>query len=379
MRLIASYYRKTTLVPLILAVSSLSVLALLTQSLSTIDLIVENRQSALTFLYITILALPQLLAVIMPIAVFIAALYALNKLNLDSEMVVAKAAGYGPWQLASPVIRVGVYALIFHLLIALFVQPLAQRQMRAAVLDVRTDLASQLVRPGEFNTPAPGLTVYTSAVLPSGSMSDILIYDSRNSEAAATYTAKQGVINTIAGKANLIMQNGNVQYADADGGVRIIGFDDYQFDLSEVMTLDSTLRLKASDQYLHELFRNAPNNYAQRQFKERYRAEGHMRLSSPLYNIALVMIAVAFLVRGEFQRMGYGRRIAMAAFIGFFIRLVGFSVASAAESDGALNLVQYAIPLITIAVCAFFLSRKRQSKGQFRHRVKAVSMDGGTA
>jgi lipopolysaccharide export system permease protein len=376
MRLIESYYRKTTLVPLILAVSALSVLALLTQSLSTIDLNVENRQSAFTFLYITILALPQLLGIIMPIAVFIAALYALNKLNLDSEMVVAKAAGYGPWQLASPVIRVGVYALIFHLLITLFLQPFAQRQMRAAVLDVRTDLASQLVRPGEFNTPAPGLTVYTSAILPSGSMRDVLIYDSRNSDAPATYTAKDGVINTIAGKAILIMRNGNVQYADSDGGVRIIGFDDYQFDLSEVMTLDSSLRLKASDQYLHELFRDDTSNYARRQFKERYLAEGHARLSAPLYNIALVMIAVAFLVRGEFQRMGYGRRIAAAAFIGFVVRLVGFSIASAAESDAALNPLQYAVPLVTIAICAFFMSRKRQSKGQFRRRIKAKSISG---
>jgi len=372
MKLIQEYFRNATLVPLLMTIGALSVLALLTQSLQTIDLIVENRQSAGTFLMITILALPQLIGVILPIAVFIASLYALNRMNLDSETVVAKAAGYSPWQIASPVLRVAVYAMIVHLIINLFVQPFSQREMRKAILDVRTDLASQLVRPGEFNTPAPGLTVYTSAIGQSGEMNDILIYDSRDPDNKSTYTAKTGSINTVNDKAVLIMRNGNVQYGSAGydeadtNEIRIVGFDDYQFDLSEVMTLDPTLRLKTGDQYLHELLRDDRDDYAKRQFYEERLAEGHMRLSSPLYNIALVMIAIAFLVRGEFQRMGYGRRIAIAAFIGFFIRLLGFAVESAAEDDAALNIFQYAIPVLTIIVCIVYLNGRRQAKTMFR-------------
>ena len=372
MKLIQTYFRNATLVPLLMTIGALSVLALLTQSLQTIDLIVENRQSAGTFLMITVLALPQLIGVILPIAVFIASLYALNRMNLDSETVVAKAAGYSPWQIASPVLRVAVYAMIAHLIINLFVQPFSQREMRKAILDVRTDLASQLVRPGEFNTPAPGLTVYTSSVGQSGEMNDVLIYDSRDPDNKSTYTAKTGSINTVNDKAVLIMRIGNVQYgsagydSDDENEIRIVGFDDYQFDLSEVMTLDSTLRLKTGDQYLHELLRDDRDDYAQRQFYEERLAEGHMRLSSPLYNIALVMIAIAFLVRGEFLRMGYGRRIAIASFIGFFIRLLGFAVESAAEDDAALNAFQYAIPLMTIFVCIVYMNGRRQAKTMFR-------------
>ncbi len=372
MKLIQTYFRNATLIPLLMTIGALSVLALLTQSLQTIDLIVENRQSAGTFLTITFLALPQLIGVILPIAVFIASLYALNRMNLDSETVVAKAAGYSPWQIASPVLRVAVYALIVHLIINLLVQPFSQREMREAILDVRTDLASQLVRPGEFNSPAPGLTVYTSDVGQSGEMSDVLIYDSRDPVNKATYTAKNGAIKTVNGKAVLIMRNGNVQYGTAGydeaepSEIRIVGFDDYQFDLSEVMTLDPTLRLKTSDQYLHELLRNDRADYARQQFYESRLAEAHMRLSSPLYNVALVLIAIAFLVRGEFQRMGYGRRIAIAAAIGFFVRLVGFAVTSASEDDSALNAFQYAVPVLTIIVCIVYMNGRKQAKIMFK-------------
>ena len=107
MTLLQRYFWTQALWPLILSLTALASLALLTQSLQTLDLIVENRQSAVTFFYITILALPQLISVIMPLAVFMAVLYALNRLNIDSEMIVAKASGVSPWQIASPVMRLG--------------------------------------------------------------------------------------------------------------------------------------------------------------------------------------------------------------------------------------------------------------------------------
>ena len=79
MTLIQNYLRKQSFWPLVLTLSALALLAILTQSLSTLDLIVENRQSAATFFFITLLAIPQLVAIILPLAVFIAVLYAINR------------------------------------------------------------------------------------------------------------------------------------------------------------------------------------------------------------------------------------------------------------------------------------------------------------
>lgn len=362
---IQSYFRWQALVPLIMAISALAILALLTQSLSTIDLIIENRQSALTFIYITLLVLPQLLGIILPIAVFISVLFALNKMNVESEIVVAKAAGYSPWQIASPVLRVAIYAAIAHLFINLFLQPFSQREMREALLDVRTDLASQLVKPGEFNEPAPGLTVYASGVNTNGQMSDVLIFDARDFDNPTTYTSQSAVIGKREDRAVLVMNAGNLQYLDDNQDVQIIGFDNYQFDLSQVMTLDPVLRLKTSDQYLHELFLDDPTNYARRQFREAYLAEGHSRLATPLYNIALAMIAMCFLIRGDYQRMGYTGRIVAAAGTGFIVRLLGFTLAGAAESDDALNYYQYALPLTAIVICALYLFSKKRARDFF--------------
>lgn len=60
--------------------------------------------------------------------------------------------------------------------------------------------------------------------------------------------------------------------------------------------------------------------------------------------------------------MGYGRKIALCAAIGFVIRLTGFGLASAAETDPALNPVQYVLPLLVCILCALYLLRRKRMR-----------------
>lgn len=378
MTLLQRYFWTQALWPLILSLTALASLALLTQSLQTLDLIVENRQSAVTFFYITILALPQLIAVIMPLAVFMAVLYALNRLNGDSEMIVAKAAGVSPWQIASPVMRLGIYAMIFHLILNLWVQPYSFREMRSEILKVKTDIASQMVRAGEFVTPAQGLTVYAREILPDGAMKDVLIYDERDEAVETMHTAKSGYLTKQENSARLTLENGNVQQKFPDGEFDLVAFDNYQIDLTDIVAFDTVLRLKASDRYLDELLRPNPREYINRKFQRALAAEGHSRIATPFYNLALVMLALCFMVRGQHQRLGYGRRIMICAATGFTLRLTGFGLASAAESTPLMNVAQYALPFSIILFSALYLLRQRRMRGFERFFKKGRSQNAST-
>lgn len=366
MTLLQRYFWRQALWPLLIALSALATLALLTQSLSTIDLIVENRQSAFVFLKVTVLALPQLIAIILPLAVFMAILYAINRLNVDSELVVAKASGLSPRQIASPALRLATMAMIVHLIFNLLVQPLSFREMRETLLEVRTDIASQMLRPGEFITPAQGLTVYAREILPSGDMADVLIYDERSSVDPLTHAAKRGQIIQRNGRTLLSLTNGNIQTLTANGSMDLIKFDSHTLDLSEIMAMDPVLRLKTSDRFLHELLYPNARELANKSFYNKLLAEGHARLSAPIYNIALALLALAFLVRGEYQRMGYGRKIAVCAVTGFLVRLSGFAVTAAAEGDPAINAVQYALPIGVSVLCGVYILGRGRALGTAR-------------
>lgn len=354
--------------PTVMTLAALTLLALLTQSLQTLDLIVENRQSALTFLKITGLALPQLIGIILPLAAFIAALYALNRMNSDSEIIVAKAAGASPWQIGSPLIRLGILALIAHLLITLFIQPSAFREMRAEILEVRTDLASQLVQAGEFISPARNLTLYARDLGTGGELQDVLIHDARDPGNVITITAKTGVVQRTPAGAALLLEAGSVQTQLPDSALDIIQFENYRLDLSDAFAFDTRLRLKPSDMYLHELLRPDPRNFIYGTQRQEFAAEGHSRLAAPLYNIALVMLAVCFMVRGQHQRLGYNRQIIICSALGFVLRILGFAAASAAEADASMNIVQYAIPGLTILLGGIYLSRRTRVRARGSRR-----------
>lgn len=367
MKLLQRYIFSQALSPAVLSLSALALLALLTQSLQTLDLIVENRQSATTFFYITILALPQLIGIILPFAVFMAAIYALNRMTNDSELVVAKATGVSPWSMGTPIIRLGAYALILHMIINLVVQPMSFRQMRSQILMVKTDIASQMVQAGRFVTPAPDLTVYAREVLPEGELRDVLIHDGRDPEAKSTHTAKTGRLQRSTNSTSLILFNGSVQTPVEDGGLDVIDFETYQLDLSDVVALDNVLRLKSSDKFLHELLRPDPRDYITPKSRREMAAEGHARLAAPLWNLALVLIALAFILRGQHSKLGNGRKIAICAVTGFTVRLIGFALASSAESDTAINPVQYLVPILAIVICAgYILMRRRVRFGRKR-------------
>ena len=117
MRLIERYLFRQLLTPTLLAAAALGAVGLLSQSLGQLDIIIEQRQTAWVFLKVIVLAMPQLLNLILPIAVFVAALIGLNRLHAEHELVVCYAAGMSRWRVMAPGLRLAVMATLVGVLI----------------------------------------------------------------------------------------------------------------------------------------------------------------------------------------------------------------------------------------------------------------------
>ena len=79
----------------------------LTQAVRLIDTVVASGQSARVFLEFSALVLPQVFVIVLPLAGIGAALYALNRLYTDSELIVMMGAGLGPAAMLRPVALFG--------------------------------------------------------------------------------------------------------------------------------------------------------------------------------------------------------------------------------------------------------------------------------
>ena len=362
MRLIDRYLLRQLLAPTVMATAALTAVALLSTSLAQLDLIVRQRQSALVFLEVTLLAMPQLVNMVMPIALFVAALVALNRLHVDQEIVVCFAGGMSRWRVISPALRLASTITVLALFLNLWVQPAALRMMREVLFEVRTDLAATLVRPGEFTEPSPGLTVYAQSIDNGGLIHNLFIHQSKDNGAATTYTADEGRMIKLGPKPVLMMHKGSTQEFSRTGVLNFLSFDDYPFELSSLVNSSELVHYKPSDRYLHELlFPDLTQDWEKRNY-EKLLAEGHARLSTPIYNLTLMCMALWAIIGGGFSRLGYGRRIAAIAALAAVLRIFGFVVEAASENTAWLNVLQYAVPILGAAWALRALFRQPVSR-----------------
>jgi lipopolysaccharide export system permease protein len=300
-------------------------------------------------------------------AVFIAVVYALNRMHSESEIAVLYGAGVSRGRIARPIMQLAVLAALAHLAVNVVIQPAAFKERRETLYDLRTDIASSLIEEGSFTFPADDLTLYARSRGGGGELRDLLINDARP-DYPITYTARAGAIVTIDGAPAIVMRDGQIQRQTEDGAVEVIDFDRYVLQMGAVFEEPELFFLKASDRTLYELFfPDRTSHYDQRNV-DRFLAEAHARLSAPLLNIALAMIALAGVLIGEFSRRGYTRRIMIAAVWALLVRLAALAVQAAATDDPQLNVLQYALPIAATLIAAIMLGgksarRRRHSLG----------------
>ncbi len=347
----------------LIIVGGLALLAILAQGLSQTDLIIDNRQSAFTYFYVIGLAAPQIMALLTPMALFVAGVWALNRVHRDSEIVVAEAAGMTRWQIASPVLRLAVLAGLFHLGINLWVQPSAQRAMRETVQAARADLATSLVRPGAFTKPDDELTVFARGQQ-GNFLIGVQIAERPNQPDGRVYLARRGRFIEIDGVPSIVMEEGEIHQLDENGALNILNFDQSTFDLSPFMREDYKVILKASDRYLHELFHIDRTDHQQVQDEVKFIAEAHARLTTPLMSVAMALLAIMAVLGGNFSRRGYSRRIAYSGAAALTLIILQLAAQSASASDMALNPLQWAVPISAIAVLSYlFFGRGTRLRG----------------
>jgi len=356
MRKLFFYLLRQIVGPFLLFTLVLTLVVWMTQSLRLLDLVINRGQSAVIFGYLTMLMVPSLLVVIAPIAFFGAALYTLNKLNNDSELVVMWASGVSRLQLALPVLAGAALVMAITYACGLYLMPLGQRVMKDKVFDIRADIGAAILKEGAFTTPSDGLTVFIRELASNGEIKGILVHDNRQPDRPITYLAESGVLAQTTEGARLIMNNGNIEQGEGRGArLSVLRFERYVFDLDQYAGPQRASDRDTSERYLPELL-NPPFADGQSVRRGVYIAEAHNRLSAPLYCVAFALIALAATAKGRLARASYALRLSGATLLGAVLRLVGYATQGMAARSPQFLVILYLIPLAGILVSAAILS-----------------------
>ena len=355
---IGRYVFRTTMGAFLITCVSLTIVMWFTQAIREFDLITNQRQTVLVFIGITSLLIPLLVMMIAPISLVLAVAHILNKLSSDSEIIVMNAAGVSPWRLVSPFIASALVVSTLVTLIAVYLSPLSLRELRDWATQVRTDILTNIVQPGRFATVGGNLTFHIADRRPNGLLLGIFLDDRRDPKEHATYLAEQGEIVKNDIGSFLVLEKGSVQHLEAgQRDPRIVTFDRYAFDLSKFTSGPQSVVYNVREKYIWELMWPRTNDALYVAQPGEYRAELHDRFATPLYPLAFVILAYAFL--GPPRTTRQSRTLALFGLIGVvsLVRLIGFlSIIIGAHVPSAIA-AQYVALIGSIAAGAWQISR----------------------
>jgi lipopolysaccharide export system permease protein len=343
------YIFRTMFGAFLLILFNLTAVIWITQILRQVDLITSQGQTILTFLRITSLLIPILMLVIAPIASVIATCYAMIKLNGDSELVVMNAAGISPRRIFRPVLLASLVVAIFVAYIASDLAPRLQRMMNQEVMRVRTDVVSNIVRPGTFTPVDRGLIFHIRERQSDSQFRGIFIDDTRDPDERSTIVAEYGQIVQRQDTAFLVMRDGNVQRRKSkESDPTIVLFDQYAFDLSR-LTPAPQVNIGLREKYLFDLLFPAADDPILKSSPAQFRVELHERLFAPLYTLAFAVIA--FSILGFPRTTRQSRAVSLFAVILAIagLRLGGFAGSAMAYSTPFAIVFIYMMIAFTIA------------------------------
>ena len=350
MKLIERYILKIAFSAFLACLLALTGVIWITQALRELDLLTSKGQTIVVFLTVTGLSLPALITVISPVALFLAVVHTLNKLNGDSELIVMSAAGMAPARLIRPFLALAVMVCGLVAFMTVYLMPASFQEMRDLVTKIRADVVANMVKEGQFTTLDNGITFHYRE-RSGDALLGIFMQDKREKGKVIVYLAERGRTVDSEGQSYLVLEKGSVHRQQPNSrDSSIVAFKRYAVDLSAFNQDGGDVIYKPRERSTTELLFPDPSEPYYQFQGGRFRAELHDRLSAWLYPLAMMMIAFAALGDPRTTRQGRGIAVAAAVIGVAVLRITGFAASNAAVRTPMGVVGIYGTPLLAMAI-----------------------------
>lgn len=329
------------------------------RAVSLFDSLLNDGQTALVVLEFTLLTLPYVIAVVLPVAAFAATAYGTNRLSGESELVAMQAAGLSPWRMARPVLVFGVFVGLMVAMLVHGLVPMARARLAERQTEIAENVTAQFLRPGSFQYPADGVTLFIRDIATDGRLLDLFIEDARDPADITAYTSKEALVVKGEHGPVLVLLQGMAQNIRQQGDrqpLSVTRFSEFSYDIGEMFSIRdrrgrdlrdySTWRLLNPDaELLAATGASAPDA----------RREAHERIAQPLVSPIAAMIGFATLLIGGFSRFGVWRQIFWAILALIAVQFLTNAVANQAGRDAALWPLLYLPAAMGAGLCLLLL------------------------
>jgi lipopolysaccharide export system permease protein len=278
-------------------------------------------------------------------------------MSTDSEIIVMNAAGMSPWILFRAFMMVALAVSLIVGSISAYFAPKGLRMLRDWLTEVRANVVSTIVQPGRFTSIESGVTIHIRERRNNGQLMGIFLDDRRNPAERVTVLAEVGELIDNDKGTFLVLQKGIVQRHETNQrDPAMVVFDRYAFDLSQFAGGPQAVKYSIRERYLWQLLFPDPKDPFYIEQPGQFRAELHDRLVAPLYPLAFVVIAFAYL--GAPRTTRQSRTMSMIGAVSgvALLRLIGFASTVFGASAPWMLWMQY-VALAAAVAFGYFVIR----------------------
>ncbi len=298
------YVFRQLLGALLIVTLGLVALIWLTQSLRFVELVVNRGLSFVVFLKLTGLLIPGFISIILPITTFVVVQFLYQRLSMDRELTVMRAAGLSPLAMARPALAVAVVAMAGHYALNLWLVPASATAFREYQWEIRNHIAAFLLQEGVFTTVSDDLVVYVRAKQTDGTLRGIMVDDARDKAQRATILAETGRLMDGANGPRVLLENGTRQVIDQrTGQLNVLSFKENWVDLAAPSRATGARLRDPAEMSIAGLL-NPPEGVVMARDIPKWRVEAHRRLAAPLTTLSFTMVALVAVLGGAFRRHG---------------------------------------------------------------------------
>ena len=349
------YVLRQLFVGMLLVTAGLTCIIWLSQSLRFVEMIVNRGLNAGTFVYMTMLLLPNFLTVILPIALFTVIVFTYSKMVTDRELVVMRAAGVGQFGLAKPALIMTLATLLFGYVLNLYLLPESYRAFRLLQWEVRNTYSHVLLKEGSFNTISDTITVYVRERAPDGQLLGILVHDERVPHAPVTLMAERGALVDTGSGPRVVMYNGNRQTVGTNEKLSILYFDRYVFEVPTTQESITQRYREPRERSMSELFNLEDSVGINDADWGKYKVELHKRFVSPMLGVGFAMVGLACLLYGPITRRSQTLRIITAVSIMIALQGAALGLENIIAKNLTLTPLLYILAITPMLVGTFML------------------------
>ncbi len=343
------------------------------RAITLFDRLVGDGQSVAVFIEFTLLIIPFLLFIILPLATFAAAIQVSNRLSSESEMVVLRSSGISAFRLARPPLVFGTLVCLLMLALSHILVPIARTQLAEREAALSEDVTSRFLEEGRFMHPAAGVTVFIGEITPDGVLERVLLSDARSADQQVLYSSDQALLVQTDAGPRLVMIDGLAQSLSPDGQLSVLSFQDFAFDLDEIAQPSVGVLRDLRAYPTRTLFEADPEVLAATGFsRAQFLHEAHTRSTKPLTTIFIALIGFSALLVGSFSRFGFWQQVAFGVLLLVVLQLVNNAAENAALSSETAWPLLYAPVLVGALMAGVMLSLADQPLRARLDRLRAA-------